>query len=307
MPKRPERKTHDIRDSPFFRMRTKRDLAKLLYLSVGGLKRLSKDESLYVRRWKHKTEDDHWRKDKPKKDTIELYRPIDIPDPTLKAVQSRIADLLGRITSPEWLFSPVKGRSYVDNAARHKDANAFWLLDIADYFPSCSANNVAHFFRTTLECSPDVTAILVHLTTLNQCLPQGSPSSPILAFFSNLEMWTAIENRVAEEKLTHSVYADDITFSGNMISGQFIWEIKKIVHGHGLRLKSKKEVSLIDRPADITGVIVHQGSTKLPNRQLRRLFELRSERHNIKGAKDLESIDRKIAGRLAQKKQVENA
>ena len=306
MRKSVNRKTHGLRDSPFFRLKSKRKLAKLLFLSEGTLKRLAKKDDLYVRRWKHKSED-RWLKVEPQAEVASQYRPIDIPDYVLKSAQSRIAELFGRITPPDWLFSPVKGRSYVDNAAHHKGARAYWMLDIADYFPSCSANQVAHLFRSKLECSKDVTAILVKLTTHNQCLPQGSPASPILAYFSNLSMWLKIEELVKNENLRHSVYADDITISGDKIRGKFIWSLKQTVHKHGLRLKSNKEVSLIDKPADITGVIVDQDQTKLPNRQLKRLFQLRAERHQAVGANNIQTIDRKIAGRLAQKKQVENA
>jgi len=246
-----------------------------------------------------------WLREPPTSELADKYRPIDIPDPRLKSIQSRIGDLLGRVIPPDWLFSPVKGRSYVDNAARHKGATAFWLLDIANYFGSCTANNVAHFFRKKLECSPDVTAILVHLITHNQSLPQGSPCSPILAYFSNLNMWLEIEAKVSAATLTHSVYADDLTFSGQKISKSFIWEIKKSVHKHGLKLKAKKEASVINRPADITGVIVDGDKTKLPNRQRKKLFELRAERHKARSAKLRKMIDAQISGREAQKRQVE--
>jgi hypothetical protein len=203
------------------------------------------------------------------------------------------------------LFSPVKGRSYVDNAARHKGSKAYWLLDIADYFPSCSANNVANFFHRRLECSEDVTAILVRLTTWQQCLPQGSPCSPVLAYFSNLSLWEEIEQTIEQSHLKHSVYADDITISGELIRKETIWQIKQSVHKHGLRIKANKELSLIDKPADITGVIVHKNQTKLPNRQSKRLFGLRSARHRARGNSLKRMLDGQIAGRLAQKRQVE--
>lgn len=294
-----------LRDSPFFRLQSRKKLAALLHVSEAALSDISARNDLYARRWKHKKEKDKWLREQPNPEISSFYRPIDIPDAGLKAIQSRIANLLGRVTPPDWLFSPVKGRSYVDNAARHKGAKAFWLLDIADYFPSCTANNVAHFFRRKLECSPDVTSILVSLTTWQECLPQGSPCSPILAYFSNLDLWHEIEQSVARAGLTHSVYADDITISGPIVRKEVIWEIKCAVHKHGLKIKPDKELSLIDSPADITGVIVVGDQTKLPNRQLKRLFELRGERHRAKNSVLRRMLDSQIAGRVAQKRQVE--
>ena len=305
MPIRHSAMPYTLRDSPFFRLRTRKKLAAALHVSETALANISVKNDLYVRRWKHKKMKDVWLREPPNSDISVHYRPIDIPDGGLKAVQSRIANLLGRITPPDWLFSPVKGRSYVDNAACHNGARAFWLLDIADYFPSCTANNVAHFFRCKLACSPDVTAILVRLTTWQQCLPQGSPCSPILAYFSNLDLWAEIEQSVTRASLRHSVYADDITISGAIIRKEVIWEIKGAVHKHGLKIKAEKELSLIDSPADITGVIVDGDRTKLPNRQLKRLFELRGERHLAKSNALKRMLDNQISGRVAQKRQVE--
>lgn len=296
---------YNLHDSPFFRLRSRKRLARILNIPEEALKALVARQDLYVRKWKHKKEKDTWLETPPPTSESHLYRPIDIPDRGIKIVQSRIANLLSRVTAPDWLFSPVKGRSYVDNAARHKGANAFWLLDIADYFPSCSANKVAHFFGQRMECSSDVTAILVHVATWQQCLPQGSPCSPILAYFSNLSLWEEIESTIRAAGLRHSIYADDITISGEIIHKRVVWEIKRAIHKHGLRIKAEKELSIIHRPADITGVIVHGERTKLPNRQLKRLFELRAERHMARSKLLIRQLDYKIAGHLAQKRQVE--
>ncbi len=310
MPKTRPEEGYQLKDSPFFRLKSRKKLAKLLRVSAKTLEEISRRNDLYVRRWKHKKlRDDEigaWLKTPPTPEQAENYRPIDIPDPKLKAMQARIGDLLGRVKAPEFLFSPVKGRSYVENAAHHKEAAAFWLLDVADYFPSCSANNVARFFHRELECSRDVTAVLVHLVTLDGCLPQGSPCSPILAYYSNSHIWRAVENLVKARGCKLSLYADDITISGDVVPKALIWEIKKLIFSNGLRLKASKEISLINAPADITGVIVKDSATHLPNRQLKRLAELKQQRARTTNPRLRARIDNQIAGRLAQRKQVEN-
>ncbi len=309
MPKKSPKAGYTLKDSSFFRLRSRKQLADLLHVTPATLAAVASDECLYSRRWKHKTLKDGqpgaWLQVEPTGEHSEMYRPIDIPDPRLKAMQSRIADLLARIAPPDFLFSPVKGRSYVDNAAHHCGSKAFWLLDLADYFPSCTANNVARFFRRDLECSPDVTAILVRLTTLRESLPQGSPCSPILAYFSNQPMWDEINEVVTKAKCRLSLYADDITISGTVIRKAMIWQVKQIVHRHGLRLKAKKEVSLINAPADITGVIVRDGRTLLPNRQHKELAKLKRVRAATNNPKLQKTLDNQIAGRKAQRKQVE--
>ncbi|QHQ34519.1 reverse transcriptase family protein [Algicella marina] len=310
MPKKQSDGGYHLKDSPFFRLRSRKQLAELLRVSANTLDEISHRSDLYVRRWKHKKLKDHergaWLKQPPPPEKAESYRPIDIPDVQLKAMQKRIGDLLGRVKAPEFLFSPVKGRSYVENAAHHKESKAFWLLDVADYFPSCSANNVAHFFHRVLECSRDVTAVLVHLVTLNECLPQGSPCSPILAYYSNSHVWLAVEELVKARDCKLSLYADDITISGDVVPKALIWDIKKLIFGNGLRLKDSKEVSLINAPADITGVIVKEGGTHLPNRQLKMIAELKQLRARTTNPKLRGRLDEQISGRLSQRKQVEN-
>lgn len=310
MPKTQSEGGYQLRDSPFFRLKSRKQLAKHLRVSLDTLNEISRRSDLYVRRWKHKNLKDYekgaWLQHQPNSAQADSYRPIDIPDPRLKAIQGRIGDFLGRIKAPDFLYSPVKGRSYVENAAGHKEAKAFWLLDVADYFPSCSANNAARFFYRELECSQDVTAVLVHLVTLDGCLPQGSPCSPILAYYSNSHIWLAVEKLVRAHGCKLSLYADDITISGDVVPKALIWEIKKLIFSNGLRLKGSKEVSLINTPADITGVIVKDGATHLPNRQLKRLAELRQLRAQTTNPKLRGRLDNQIAGRLSQRKQVEN-
>jgi len=167
------------------------------------------------------------------------------------------------------------------------------------------AHSVARFFGQEMMCSPDVVAILVKLTTHKECLPQGSPCSPILAYYANGPMWREIFDLTKKYGCTLSVYADDITISGNTVHKKLIWEIKMCVRKHGHKLKKDKEVSLIHKPADITGVIVRDGRTFLPNRQLKKLAELRAERRNVQSRRKRDKLDIRISGRLAQRKQVE--
>lgn len=179
------------------------------------------------------------------------------------------------------------------------------MLDVQDYFPSCTENNVAHFFHKELKCARDVAAILTDLTTSGGSLPQGSPCSPILAYFSNILMWSEIAIIVEQAGCLLSVYVDDITISGKHVPGALIWEIKRIVRKHGLKLKAKKERSLTGSVAEVTGVVLRGDRTVVPNRSLKKLAELKLQRRQAVGLEDRIVLDRRIAGRRAQRKQVE--
>lgn len=304
MPKTQPNGNYDLKDSPFYKLNSKKKLADLLRVSYETLIIIAADSDLYIRRWKHKALD-LWLKTEPQGDEAHNYRPIDIPDPRLKAMQSRIATLLGRIAPPAFLFSPVKGRSYVDNAAQHTCSKAYCMLDIADYFSSCSANNVARFFGRDLSCSQDVTAVLVRIATHRGCLPQGSPCSPILAYYSNQPMWAEIVTLVQKAGCKISIYADDITISGQTVRKSMIWMVKKAIYRHGMRIKRSKELSLISTPANITGVIVKDSKRCIPNRQLKKLAELKASRAATRDPKLRKKLANQIAGRRAQRRQVE--
>jgi retron-type reverse transcriptase len=299
-------KRYPLEDCAFYKMRSRKRMAKLLFTSEGAIQNIIKRDDLYKRKWKHKTLDNKWLNNQPKGKDAEDYRPIDIPLPKLKAIQKRIAELLAKIEPPDYLFSPVKKRSYVDNAQHHKTSDAFWSLDIADFFPSCSANNVAWFFGKVLGCEPDIVKIFVQLTTLNGSLPQGSPCSPILAYYSNQKMWDDVKVLAEKYDCKLSIYADDITISGKVVPKELIWNIKQRVRKQRLSLKASKEKNSIHNSFEITGVIIHNGKSLLPNRKHRMLGDLNREYAQAKNTDEKKTIKNRINGRLAQRKQVES-
>ncbi|MBU2041668.1 MAG: reverse transcriptase family protein [Alphaproteobacteria bacterium] len=282
-------KAYALRDSPFFRLKSKSKLADILFVSAEKLERLANDPNRY---YKFK---------KPKKTGGE--REICAPNPALKAAQKRISQLLSRIAPPDYLFAPVSGRSYVDNAAVHVEAKSLHLLDIDSFFPNCRVEKVAWLFAKKLECSPDVTAILCKIVTYEGCLPQGSPCSPILAYLSYIDMWSEIDACVQAASCKLSVYADDLTISGDLVRGETVWAVKKILYRHGHQYAVDKERSCRGRPAEITGVILHRNEVRVPNRQYHRIYEIRG-RLRAASTDEATTLRRQLSGRLAQMAQV---
>ena len=291
MPKKRDR-YYSERESPFFRLKSRAKLADLLFISPAKLRTLARAEALYV----------HFRKPKRSGGSREICAPRE----DLKAVQSRIADLLQRITPPDYLFAPVAGRSYVDNAARHLGARSMRSLDIVDFFPSCNRQKVCWFFRERMECSPDVTAVIIAIVTHEGSLPQGSPCSPILAYLCYADMWEEIARIVDDDGCVHSVYADDVTISGETVPERGVWEIKKALRKHDHRHNAGKERSKRDQPAEVTGVIVGPGGLHVPNRLHKRLREIRCELRRTRSAKHRADLTAQVHGRKAQMNQVKD-
>lgn len=145
-------------------------------------------------------------------------RSIDNPINPLKAIQTRIEDrLLKRIILPEHLLGGVKGRSIKDNAIRHLDARYRYLvtIDIRNFFPSITPQWVLTVWRKVLNCSPSVAYLLTGLTTCRGRLPQGAPTSTLLA---NLVLSSFDEQiRIVCETngVCYSSWMDDLAFSGD--------------------------------------------------------------------------------------------
>ena len=287
-------KYHNERDSYFFRLRSKKKLADLLFSSPSKLSKLAKElpSDLYKEFEKEKKNGGGSRK-------------VSAPRHDLKEVQTRISSLLMRIAPPDWLFSPVKGRSYVDNARPHAGARAVRLLDIEDFFPNCTGNKVIWYFKNRMECSSDVAVILKNLVTKDDVLPSGSPCSPILAYLSYIDMWKEIEEVVNSANCTLSVYVDDLTISGSTVPEEAIWNIKKILNKHGHNYHKAKERKKWLKPAEVTGVIVdHKGLLLVPNRQHKAQAIARRQLNKKCNKEQRASLLAQLHGRNAQMKQI---
>lgn len=256
-------KSYALDQCALYRCSTRKKLLKLLQTSPEKFAELKVASDLY--------------KPLRKKKKDGTFRPVLAPRGDLKRIQRRIGELLLRVKTPDYLMSPVRGRSNIDNAARHRGAAAFHLLDIEDFYPSCTASKVAWFFRTRLGCPPDVVKVLLELTTRGGVLPAGSPASPSLAFWAYADMWDEIEHLTLGAGCKVSVYVDDITVSGASVPGSLVHAIKERLAHHGHSFKASKEVGQINAPVVVTGVVVRGQMLLMPNVQHYERQKLRTE------------------------------
>lgn len=287
---RKNRKTHRESDSALFRMRSKSRLAKLLQIDVQSLKNLAYNPDLYSEFYLTKSDGGS--------------RPINAPSARLKSVQSRLTYLLQSIATPDYLYAPALRRSYVDNAACHLGSATIQAFDIVNYFPSCKENRVIWFFHRRMKCSPDVAAILRGIVTHKGSLPQGSPCSPILAYLCYQDMWNEIYEIAKQYNCRMSLYVDDLTISGESVPRRLAWEVETILHRHGHKSNQGKKHRRYMRPMEVTGVIVDRDRLIVPNRQHKRLVEVRSELKKSTCPDEQRRLKQQLRGRLAQFGQV---
>lgn len=219
-------------------------------------------------------------------------RLIESPDEDLKTVQKRLKIILSNIDVPANIFSGIKGRSYYDNAAKHLGNKYVYKIDLTAFFPNTSRQKVYHFFKERFCVSPDIADFLADITTINLDLTNlehaeeinsfliekgiktrnhlisGAPTSQILSYFANQDMFNALQTLADKNDIVMSVYVDDITFSSdNHISYRLKTIIHNIVNRHGFQI-SKHKTKYYTRyfPKEITGVIIdRKGYPRLKN------------------------------------------
>lgn len=280
---------YEMNQSPFYKLKSKKKLFKILYISSKKIESLSQATKLYA-------------------NGSANGRSIEKPRADLKGIQKRVEDLLKRISMPEFIYAPAKGKSYIDNACAHIGAKEVHCLDITAYFQSTPSQRVFWFFNKLMECSPDVAGILTSVLTLDGRLPTGSPSSPVISYFSHQDMWEDIGKIVQGYQCTLSVYVDDVTISGDRVPKVLVAKLKKALNQYGLKSKGSKEKHYRHTDTfEVTGVIVQKnGSVSIPNRQHEKIHKLRKRIKLVDDEHQGYRLAMRLQGCETQKKQVEN-
>jgi retron-type reverse transcriptase len=122
---------------------------------------------------------------------------------------------------------------------------------------------VRNVFESKLGCDPQAAAILTKVTTYNNCLPQGAPTSPFLANVAALNLDTEIiricEQKVGAGLFSYSRYVDDITISGGFSLTSVLDEIFAKALESGFKINgSKTKISKRSNRQSVTGVVVNQ-------------------------------------------------
>ena len=285
-------KRHPLDQSRFYKVRSRGKLGEIFGLTRAGLDAVLAAERPYSHRLKDIT-----RNGKTK------ARLIQEPRGALRPIHDSVKKALSRIEPPEFLFCPVKQRSYVSNAAKHLNAKVVRTLDIHAYFPSTPSHRVYWFFHTIMDCSTDVASVLAQLLTVEGHLATGSTVSPILSFFAFYDMWLNIEQIARKAGCILTVYMDDITLSGDAVPESVVWELRKQIHSRGLQYHKEKHFT--QSTAEVTGTLIKDGCMMVPNRQRKKAYDTR-----IKLAATTDSIEAaqfasRLRGLSEQRRQVE--
>lgn len=223
-------------------------------------------------------------------------RLIEVSSESLKSIQIKILSMLKQLDYPKYLFSGLKGKSFIDNAKQHSGQYYTYKIDISKFFPNTSRNKVYNFFKYALHTSPDVATILTNCTTVDlrdyssdkrykeintflkefkikqiAHLSTGAPTSMLLSFLVNQPMFEELNSFCKSKDYIFTVYADDVTISSfKPILNKDRNVIIKIVekYGHIVSIRKVKYYH-IDQDKKITGVVINKnGKICTPNKLL---------------------------------------
>ncbi len=199
-------------------------------------------------------------------------RKITSPSKMLKKRQKWILNnILNLYDINDCVHGFVKGKSIVTNASCHIGQREIGCIDIKDFFPSVSYNQVLDVFLS-VGYNEETAKSLADLCTYNDCLPQGAPTSPMLANIVLKDFDNDVCRYAEMKRLIYSRYADDITISGDYISDEDLNYLQERLSFYGFCInKRKTHISCGKHRKIVTGLIVNETSVKVPRAYKRQL------------------------------------
>jgi RNA-directed DNA polymerase len=159
-------------------------------------------------------------------------RVIEAPNPRLKLIQRRLADLLqdcdaeirekyGRHDAGPYPDAVshgfVRNRSILSNAHQHRCRRLVFNVDLEDFFPSINFGRIRGFFirDSNWSLQASVATVLAQIASSGNHLPQGSPCSPVVANLVAHILDVHLVRLARQSGCTYTRYADDLSFSTN--------------------------------------------------------------------------------------------
>lgn len=199
------------------------------------------------------------------------YREINAPIGRLKAIQKKLNRHLQGVymhLKPNCATgfvlhlqgSKLKA-NIVENALPHVGKKYVLNMDIKDFFTSISDKRIYSIFKESPFCfDSQIASALTYLVTINNCLPQGAPSSPILSNFACLQLDEKLTDFAIQNNWNYTRYADDLTFSADLqFTTDQISYIEQVLNEEGFQPNEKKfRVRTSNKKQVVTGLVVNE-------------------------------------------------
>ena len=179
-------------------------------------------------------------------------RKLLVPPPFTKNMQKKIKNVINeyyRPTNAVHGFIISEGndiRNIVTNASFHVRKKVVINLDIENFFDSINFGRVRGLFLSKpFSLNEKIATRIAQLTTYDNQLPQGAPTSPLISNIICSKMDHQLIKLAKNNGYTFTRYADDITFSTNkriypLDIENIILEIRNIIGDNGFNINEEK-------------------------------------------------------------------
>jgi len=186
-------------------------------------------------------------------------------EPPMEGLLKKMQGNLNRFLQLDGSLSPNafggrKGHDSIKNSKYHQGSNCFFLTDLKNYFPLIPSQMVYQSF-VRKNCSPSIARSLTRLVTFNGHVPQGAPTSTIVA---NIVLQMHAERKllrlVEGRNIRFTLYVDDLTFSSQADFKELCPRILEVLEGAGFHISRDK--TNYRSKAEITGNITSGSSIR---------------------------------------------
>ena len=236
------------------KLRTISDLVRHLGVNASFLRELldelNSDDTKLYRSW-----------EEPKKSGG--TRPIDAPTEKLKFIQELINErILQRTRIHETAIGGVRGKRLIDNLKIHIGKPMVANFDLEKFFSNITSKQVYRTF-CAIGATLGVAKVLTRLTTFKGRLPQGAPTSTMLAnIVAGYDRECCLDSRIEGLCQKHGSrnrrWIDDISISGPRYLEKLSGTVERIIGQAGFKPNRNKNSFASDKePQVVTGHLVN--------------------------------------------------
>ena len=258
----------------------------------------------------------------PKRGRSGRYRDIHDPVAALKNTQKNIlVHFLSPIPVLAHIGAYIPKRSCRDTAVQHVGKGVIVSLDIKDFFPSVRRSMIKHYLHRDIGYGYRVASLLAELMTYSNFVPQGAPTSGLIA---NLVAHERFDRRILQDiqrldpQWTYTRYSDDIDLSHPKVQGPdrlntVIALVRNAVEIAGFELNhSKTKIEPRWKRQKVLGMVVNE-KVNIPRYEYMRvrsiihncLIDGFENQHQRAGMHSVAGLKSHLHGKLAFFKQVD--
>jgi RNA-directed DNA polymerase len=199
-------------------------------------------------------------------------RRIETPDKPLKKMLNRLNHYLQAAyygVKPDCAYGCILGtadeakkRNIYTNALRHIKGKWLLSIDLEDFFNNITYIQVRQVFRNApFEFNESSVKLLAELTTHENRLPIGAPTSPVLANLLCLPLDRQLQKIARKHNIVYTRYLDDFSFSATSKVKKKVSKkiIKAIVEAGFMPNAEKSFQDKLTADTHITGLSLHTG------------------------------------------------